>query len=311
MHGWVQDVPAGPLKNRSLSGKIRRRSVEDAKFLPFAEPEPGFGKKKGDTHTITRLGRLTEPTNPRLNELQRVPSYTYSVATTSVTIAEWGGAVGYTSLEQDLANYNPENEVQAMLGDQQTLSIDTAVAAAMLLGQIVYTPTGTAAGSFATSGTPGAQATVNLHMYHLREVADYLYDDLYAKPWEGENYIGIFRTLALTGVLRDPEWTEWHKYTNPDARFRDEAGMVSNIRLIKTNHSQALGKIGAGSVLGEGVVFGRDYVALVEAMSPELRAESADFGRANEVAWLGEMEMGIIWPTGNAGEAKGVVFGST
>ncbi len=41
---WTVDVPAGVLRNHSLSDKIRFAAVAEAKFVQFCKPEPGFGK---------------------------------------------------------------------------------------------------------------------------------------------------------------------------------------------------------------------------------------------------------------------------
>jgi hypothetical protein len=60
------------------------------------------------------------------------------------------------------------------------------------------------------------------------------------------------------------------------------------------------------------VVFGSDAVAMAEVMTPELRAAiPQDFGRSKAVAWYGNLGFGLIWDTGNAGEAKVVHVGST
>jgi N4-gp56 family major capsid protein len=130
----------------------------------------------------------------------------------------------------------------------------------------------------------------------------------------GDSYVGIFRTLGLRGLKRDPDWVEWHKYTDPAAKFNSEVGRLEEIRFVETNHANALGKVGTSSVLGEGVVFGEDAVALAEASTPELRVEinvGQDFGRSHAVAWYGILEFGIIWDTGNAGQARIVHVGST
>ena len=93
--------------------------------------------------------------------------------------------------------------------------------------------------------------------------------------------------------MQDPAWEEWHKYTNPQAKYNGEVGRWEHIRLLKTNHNGALGKVGTGSVLGEGVVFGRDAVAMAEVLTPELRAAiPGDFGRSKAVAWYDECPLG-------------------
>jgi len=128
--------------------------------------------------------------------------------------------------------------------------------------------------------------------------------------------VGIFRTLALRGLMNEAPststtvWSDWHKYTDPQAKYNNEVGRYADIRLIKSNHSQAFGIVGTGAVLGEGVVFGEDAAVMVEAMTPELKVEMSDFERERAVAWIGELEFGHVWPTANAGEAKAIHVGS-
>ena len=144
-------------------------------------------------------------------------------------------------------------------------------------------------------------------MFHIEEVRDYLFDTLQTPPLANDDYIDIFRTLGLRGIKRDPAWEEWHKYTDPQAKFNNEIGRVESVRQIETNHANALAKKGSSSVLGEGVVFGADAVAMAEVLTPELRAQmnvGHDFGRSKAVAGYGILEFGIIWDTANAGEAR-------
>jgi hypothetical protein len=88
-------------------------------------------------------------------------------------------------------------------------------------------------------------------------------------------------------------------------------GRIESIRFMRTNHNSALGKVGTNSVLGEGVVFGKDAVAMAEVLTPELRAAiPGDFGRSRAVAWYGILQYGVIWTTSNAGEARIIHVGS-
>ena len=65
---WTVDTPTGVLKNHSLSAKLREESYPEAVFGRYVAVEPGFGMKKGESHNITRVGRLSEPTNARISE---------------------------------------------------------------------------------------------------------------------------------------------------------------------------------------------------------------------------------------------------
>jgi len=308
---WTFDAATGTFKSHVLSEKLFEAAVAMSVFMDHVSVKPAFGKQRGETLTIIRIAEIAEPTSGKLSEVDRIPEDTYAMSTKGITIDDWGRAVPFTSFAQDLSSYNLENSVQRRLRDQQTLTYDTAAATAFKLTKIKYAATGLATNNITTNGTFGAASTVNMNVFHCEEIRDYMFDTLRVPHIDG-NYVGIFRTLGLRGIKRDPDWQDWHKYTDPQAKYNSEVGRMEEIRFIECNHANALGKVGTGSVLGEGVVFGEEAVAYVEAMSPELRAKMPeDYGRSKGVAWYGLMNLDIIWDTGNAGEAKIVHVGST
>lgn len=309
---WQFDVTTNSLRNHALSRELYMAALENSVFMDFVQPVDGFGRKMGETVTLTRVSTIAEPTSITISEDQRIPEDQFAITNTSITVNEIGRSVPYTSLAEELLFFDLESNIQRRLRDQMQLSLDTLAATAFKTAQVKYVPTGLAAGTFTTNGTPAASATANWNTFHAEEVADELYDTLQTPPWEGEDYVGIFRTLAHRGIKRDPSWDEWHKYTEPQAKFNGEVGRWERIRHVITNHNNALGQVGTSSVLGEGVVFGRDAVAMAEVMTPELRASMPeDFGRSKAVAWYGILNMGIIWDTGNAGQARIVHVSST
>ena len=309
---WQFDAPTGTFKQHAMSRRLYEAAVQRSVFMDHIRPVEGFGKKQGENVTLTRISNIAEPTSGNLVEGERIPEDSFTVTTTSITVKEIGRAVPFTSFAQDLSFFDIENPIQNKLVDQMRLVLDAKAAAAFKTGQIKYVPTGFASNNIATNGTAGAQATDNMNVFHCEEIRDYLFDTLAAPPAEGEDYIGIFRTLGLRGIKRDPAWETWHKYTDPQAKYNAEVGRIENIRFIETNHSTALSKLGLNSILGEGVVFGADGVAMAEVLTPELRAAiPQDFGRSKSCAWYGILEFGIIWTTANAGEARVVHVTST
>lgn len=309
---WTYDAPSNTYKNHAMSMELYMAALEDSVFMDFVQPVKGFGRKKGETVTLTRVANIAEPTSAALTEGIRIPEDAFALSTVTITVKEIGRSVPYSNLSEELSEFDLENPIQRKLRSQMRLVLDSMAATAFKAAKIKYVPTGLASNNIATNGTAGAQATENLNYYHLEEIADYLYDTLRCPPYEGDEYMGIFRNLGLRGVKRDPAFDEWHKYTDPAAKMNGEVGKIENIRLMKTNHNNALGKVGASSVLGSGVVFGDDAVAMAEVMTPELRAGMPDdFGRQKAVAWYGILEFGIIWDTGNAGEARIVHVTST
>jgi N4-gp56 family major capsid protein len=304
---WQFDAPSGVFKSHAMSQRLYMAALENSVFMDFIQPVDGYGRKKGDTVTLTRIAAISEPSSSNLTEGERIPEDSYSISTTSITVVEIGRSVPFTSFAEDLTFFDLENGIQRRLRDQMGLTLDSKAAAAFKTAQVKYIPTGLAAGTFDTDGTASTNASANWNVFHIEEVRDYLFDTLQTPPWQGEDYVAIFRTLGLRGIKRDPSWEEWHKYTDPQAKFNNEIGRIENVRHIETNHANALAKKGSSSALGEGVVFGQDAVAMAEVLTPEIRAQTNvghDFGRSNAAAWYGILEFGIIWDTANAGQAR-------
>lgn len=303
---WAFDAPTGVYKNHTMSSNLRKAAIAETKFMQFVKPEPGYGKKKGESITITRVSNLTVPTNARLTEGNAIAEDTLTLSTVSVTVSEWGRAVPYTSLADDLSEFNIENAIQRALMDQMKLVMDNAACDAYQTCKVKAIPNGIASLTMDTDGTASTTATVNLNVYHVEQIRDYLFTTLNCPPYDGDDYIGLVSTKGKRGIMSDPAWEPWHKYTDPSAKYNSELGRLENIRFIEVNNTSALsGSLGSGGVLGEAVIFGADAVVVAMAEDPELRAKIPDdYGRGKGVAWYGILEFGLVWDTANAGEAR-------
>lgn len=306
---WSVDHPTGVPKNHALSSKIRDAAIAETHFVQFAAVEPGYGKKKGESVTIERISNLSIPTTGQLVEGVKIPEDAFSVTSKAITVAEWGRAVPFTSLANDLSDFDLSNKVQRKLRDQMALVLDNAAASALkgTSAKVKYIPTGVAAGTFDTDGTASTTALANVNYYHLEQVRDYLYGTLQC-PMINGSYVGIFATKACRGIKQDPAFVEWNKYTTADKKAKGEIGMIEGIRILECNNTGALSNTkGSGSILGEGVVFGEDALAMAVVLDPELRlGQPADFGRSQSVAWYGCLAFDVIWDTATAGEGRSV-----
>ena len=304
---WQFDAPSGVFKQHALSAALYTAAVEESVFMDHVKPVSEFGRKMGENITLKRVASVAEPTSVDLLEGVRIPEDSLTLSTKAITVGEIGRSIPFTSFAEDLSSLDLEGTVQSELRRQMKLALDTKAAAAFTgtNAKIKYQITGLTAATIVTNGTVNTPATANFNVYHAEEIRDYLYDTLQCEPAEGDDYVGIFRTLGIRGLKRDPDWEEWHKYTDPSVKFNSEVGRIESIRFIETNHDKALQKIGTSDVCGEGVVFGKDAVAMAEALTPELRAAiPQDFGRSKAVAWYGILAFDVIWDTGNAGQAK-------
>lgn len=304
---WSYDAPSGVYKSHEMSEQLRFAAIVETKFMQFVEPEPGYGKKKGESITITRISKLTVPSNPRLTENVQIPEDTMTLTTIAITVSEWGRSVPYTSLSEDLSKFNVQNMVQRTLKDQMKVSLDNGCAAAFKTGKIKMEITGVASVNFDTNGTASQTAAANGNVYACEQIRDYLYSTLNVPPYEGDDYIGLCSTKFKRGIMSDPAFETWHKYTDPKAKYNSEVGRLENIRFVEINNTGALSAApGAQSVCGEAVVFGEDAVAMAVAEDPELRARiPSDYGRSKGVAWYGILEFGQVWSdSANPGEAR-------
>lgn len=305
---WTYDVPAGVLKNHALSSKLRFAAIRETKFMQLAETEPGYGKKKGENLTVTRIDQLSVPTSDVLNELDMIPEDKMVISIQSITAEERGRAVPYTNLLEQLTNFDVNGAVQRVLKDQLSLSLDAAAAAAAKVGQIKYTPTGIASATVATNGVAGATASANLNTYHVEAIRDLMYTTYNMPRWGGgADYMAIVSTKAKRGIVSDPKWEEWHKYTDAEAKYAGEIGRYENIRFIEDNNTAVLsGSLGTGGVLGEAVFFAADAVIMGSVLDPEMRIKmSTDYGRSKGVAWYGIYGFGQIWSSSaNPGQAR-------
>lgn len=297
---WVWDAPSGTYKNHALSSDIRRQAMADALFMRFSRPEPGYGKKRGESVTITRILQL--PLAGRVSETERLPSGRPAISTKSVTVSKWGFKVEMTEFEENLTHFDLRNQFQRMLRDQIALTMDKMVADAFKTTLIKAIPTDTIDVTFDTDGTPSTTASANITVAHLRRIHDYLHGTLKAPRYRNGKYVGILSTAAARGIKNDPEYREWQAPTTAEPFISGRLKDVEGFSLFETNHFDALDNdVGTNGVLGESVFFGDDGTFLAEVMSPELRAGiPEELGTFRTVGWVGTIEAGLVWDIASA-----------
>lgn len=298
---WVWDAPTGVYKDHALSSQIRRQAIADTQFMKFTRPEPGFGKGKGQSITITRIMQL--PLAGRVSELDRLPNARPAVNTKSLVVSEWGFKIEMTEFEKNLSFYDQSNQFQQLLRDQIQLTMDVMVAQAVKLTPIKYTPVSTG-GVIATNGSAGGTADVNLSIADLRAIHDEL-RGLKTPYFRGGKYVGILGTRAARGIKNDPEYKDWLAPTTSEPLISGMLKSIEGFDLYETNNVFSLADlVGSSTVCGEAVFFGADASFLAVVENPELRAGiPEDLGRFREVGWVGTLEAGLTWEIASAARA--------
>lgn len=294
---WVADAPSGVYKNHSLSSKIRDKAVAGSQFVMFADTEPGFGKGKGGTHTITRVHNL--PLASTVDETVELPSGRPLIDTVSASPVEWGYKVKLTEFEENLTHFDLRNKIQRALRDQLRLTMDKMVADAFK--STPYKVTSASATTIATDtdGTMSSNPTHNLNATHVQLMRDIMMGDLKVPPFADGSYVLIGSTFALRGIKSDSNYQAWLSPTTSKPFVTGEIPSIENVRIIECNHFDALdNSIGTSGESGEAVMFGADGVFMVPVEEPELRrGVPYDLGRFSDVGWVGTTQAGLVWDT--------------
>ena len=291
---WTFDAPSGTYKNHALSNDIRRQAIADTQFMKFARAESGFGKKRGESVTITRI--LTLPLANRIAETDRIPSGRPAIETKTVSPSYWGFKIPVTEFEKNLTHFDIMNPFQSILREQIALTMDKMVADASQLTPVKYVPTSTG-GTFSTNGVAGALSNRNLGVEDLRRLHDRLHGDLKVPKYKNGKYVGILSTRAARGLKNDPEYKDWLAPTTSEPLMSGRLKDVEGFMLIETNHTDALADlVGSSTTTGEAVFFGADALGLVRVFDPEIRAGvPEELGTFQEVGWVGHLDAFLTW----------------
>jgi hypothetical protein len=291
---WTWDAPTGTFKNHALSKNIRREAIADVQFMKFLRPEPGFGKGRGESVTITRILKL--PIAGRVSETDRLPSGRPAIQTKQVTVSQWGFKIPMTEFELNLAHFNMLNPFQAALRDQMSLTMDVMGADALKTTPYKYIPTA-AGGTFDTDGTPSTLADKNWAISDLRKIWDEMHGVLKIPTFRNGKYVGILSTRAARGLKNDAEYKDWFAPSTSEPLVSGRLRDVESFALFETNHTDALSDlVGSSTTTGEAIFFGADAGFLVVVQNPELRAGiPEELGTFREVGWVGTLEAGLTW----------------
>ncbi len=291
---WVFDAPSGTYKNHALSKDIRREALANVQTLRFMRPEPGYGKKKGESVTITRILQL--PLATRVNEQDRLPSGRPAIETKQVNVSQWGFKIPMTEFEQHLTHFNIMDPFQASLRDQIALTMDVMAADALKLTDTKYTPLSTG-GEFITDGSADSTADRNLGVQDRRRIWDELHGNLKCPTFKNGKYVGILSTRAARGLKNDPEYKDWLAPSTSAPMLNGHLIDIEGFSLFESNHTDAYADlIGASTVCGEAIFFGADAGGLVRISDPEIRAGiPEELGTFREIGWVGTLEAFLVW----------------
>ena len=202
-----------------------------------------FGQKRpipangGKTIEFRKFAPLAKATTP-LTEGVTPDGKSLSVSTITATVNQYGDFVTQTDVLELTSLDNTILEATKLLGRQAGLTLDTIVRDVLNSGtNVTYCPK-VASGGAETAVTSRANldTTSQLTVKVIQQVVAKLRGQ--NAPTIGGKYVAIIHPYVAYDLMRDPEWIDAHKYTNPGNLYEGEIGEIAGVRFVQTTEAK-------------------------------------------------------------------------
>jgi len=286
----------GYLQAPRLSKQLRQAVLPLCKFRQFVSVKEAWGKGKGNTVLFDRVSRINTG-GGTLTETSTIPRHNLIFGQGTMTLAEWGNAIGKTLKAEALSELNLNNPIHKALRDDEKVTLDDAVGDQFKDTMARYVALSATSGTLTTNGVFGGTSTGNLNRYHIEEMTDQL-KIWNVPPFADEKYVCIASVKAMRGIKDDTSvggWIDAARYAGSKRLFTGEVGEYMGVRFIEETNVLS-NAIGNNSAYGEACVFGQETVVEGIALPEEIRLDTPrDFGRDLAVAWYGILGFKIMW----------------
>lgn len=231
------------------------KTFYDRVLLQNAQPKlvhEQFGQKKpipagsGKTIEFRRYNKLPKVTEA-LTEGVTPDGQTLSVETITATIAQYGGYVELTDMLDLTAIDDNVAEATKALGNQAGLTRDTIVRNEMAKTTSV---------SYCSKVVDGVETEVTsigaltkdckLTVKEIQKAVTKMKSNN-IDPCEGGSYVAIIHPHVAFELKRDPEFVDWHKYTDAQSMYTGEIGKIDNVRFVESTEA-LITKDGSGGL---------------------------------------------------------------
>ena len=243
---------------------------------------------------ITRGGQLTE----------NVPMETraMSASQASITVTEWGNAIGVSEKLLQLSWDDQLAEAAVLLGRDYAVVRDLALRDTLVAsGDTLFTtPAAAALGDVDPADTFDVE-TIRNGVEALMTAN--------APKFLNDYFICFIHPHQAAYIQRDPDWVAAQNYAGTRKLFTGEIGRWQDVIFISTTH-QGNGAAGAtdpgyeaalvaagsaGQNLYRATLFADAALAIVDALPVEMRDDGVrDFGREHALAWYSIFGSGIL-----------------
>ena len=252
---FAYDPQAQPVNNTGASAlSAEMKTFYDMTLIDEATSNlvhDQFGQKRpipangGKTIEFRKFAPLAKATTP-LTEGVTPDGKSLSVSTITATVAQYGDFVTQTDVLELTSLDNTILEATKLLGRQAGLTLDTIVRNVMQSGtNVTYCPKIAADGTeTAVTSRSALDETCQLTVDVVQQVVAKLRAQ--NAPTIGGKYVAIIHPYVAYDLMRDKEWIDAHKYSNPTNLYEGEIGEIAGVRFVQTTEA----KIYEGGVFG-------------------------------------------------------------
>jgi hypothetical protein len=188
---WGTAALGGNLSIGFLSKKLRNVAQPIMRGDQFCRPEPGAGKNRGDTVFFVKVSNLAgdagDTTDP-LSENQTIPIDNVTLPRGTITLNEYGRAVGFVGKLEALSEFEIERVILQPLKNWAAKKFNTLAMSEFKATYVQYTPTGSVSnptGTFDTDGTISTAATRDIQAFDVYELVEFMEGTLFVPYWDG------------------------------------------------------------------------------------------------------------------------------
>jgi len=303
--GFTQQVAA---VRDVYSAEIFFAALPILKFDQFTTKKTELGTQPGSTIQMPKYGNIKR--GGQLTEGRRMETQAMSLSQTSVSVNEWGNAVGFSERLLQTSFFDQLAAASLLLGRDLAIVLDLAIRdVAVGATNIVYGKGKTARTSLVAGDVFDTQA--------IKDAVETL-ETNNAPKWMGDHYICFIHPHQARGLKDDNDWIHAALYAGATAIYTGEIGRYEDVRFISTtvmpngaNNAQdsttgdyvdpgfanalRTGVSSNQTNVYQAVMFGEYSVGHAVSLPVELRDNGVtDFGREHGLAWYSIFGQGLL-----------------
>lgn len=242
------------------------KTFYDMTLIDVAGPElvhEQFGQKRpipkngGKTIEFRQFSPLEKALTP-ITEGVTPSGNSLTVTAKTATVSQYGDFITQSDVLELTSLDNTILEATKLLGRQAGLTLDTVVRNVLQSGtNVTYcSKISTTGAETAVTSRANLDATAQLTVDTIMQVVAKLRAQ--NAPTINGKYVAIIHPYVAYDLMRDPEWTDTHKYTTSENLYEGEIGEIAGVRFVETSEAKIYSGDGCPSGLA---VFATLFIA--------------------------------------------------